>query len=209
MLTPSFPIRTPRLRLRPFERRDLGAYLAYASRPDVVRYMYWNADDRAAHEERLERYLTRTRLREEGDVLTLAVEVNDAVDDAVDEPVDDQAGTVPATRVIGEVLLVWRSRIHRQGEIGFAFHPDFHGRGYASEAAGTMLELAFDRLDLHRVFGRCDPRNHASGRLMARLGMRREAHLVENEWIKGEWADEEVWAVLEGEWRARRAGSTT
>ncbi len=197
VLTLSFPIRTARLHLRPFERRDLGAYLAYASRPDVVRYMYWDADDRAAHEERLERYLARTRLQEEGDVLTLAVELNGQVESA------------PESRVIGEVLLVWRSRIHRQGEIGFAFHPDFHGRGYAREAAGTILELAFDRLYLHRVFGRCDPRNHASGRLMARLGMRREAHFVENERIKGEWADEEVWAVLQREWRASRAAPET
>jgi RimJ/RimL family protein N-acetyltransferase len=197
VLTPSFPIRTPRLCLRPFERRDLGAYLAYASRPDVVRYMYWDADDQAAHEERLERYLTRTRLQEEGDVLTLAVEV------------DGQPEPAPASRVIGEVLLFWRNRIHRQGEIGFAFHPDFHGRGYASEAAGAVLELAFDRLDLHRVYGRCDARNHASSRLMARLGMRREAHLVENEWIKGEWTDEEVWAILQREWRARGAAADT
>jgi RimJ/RimL family protein N-acetyltransferase len=30
--------------------------------------------------------------------------------------------------------------------------------------------------------------------------MRREAHLVQNEFIKGEWTDELIFAVLEGEW---------
>ena len=32
--------------------------------------------------------------------------------------------------------------------------------------------------------------------------MRREAHLVENEWVKGEWTDEVVYALLAREWAA-------
>jgi RimJ/RimL family protein N-acetyltransferase len=40
---------------------------------------------------------------------------------------------------------------------------------------------------------------------MERLGMRREAHLVENEWVKGEWTDELVFAMLDREWVAQRA----
>ena len=34
--------------------------------------------------------------------------------------------------------------------------------------------------------------------------MRREALLRENEWIKGEWTDEAVYALLRSEWDARR-----
>ena len=37
----------------------------------------------------------------------------------------------------------------------------------------------------------------------ARLGMRREAHLIQNELFKGAWADELVCATLEDEWQAR------
>jgi RimJ/RimL family protein N-acetyltransferase len=40
---------------------------------------------------------------------------------------------------------------------------------------------------------------------MERLGMRREAHFVENEFVKGEWCDELVYAVLASEWGAARA----
>ena len=40
--------------------------------------------------------------------------------------------------------------------------------------------------------------------MLERLGMRREAHLVENEFVKGEWVDEAVYAVLANEWRSRR-----
>ena len=51
---------------------------------------------------------------------------------------------------------------------------------------------------------RCDPRNLPSARLLARLGMRCEAHFVHNELFKGEWGDELVYAILEHEWTASR-----
>jgi RimJ/RimL family protein N-acetyltransferase len=42
--------------------------------------------------------------------------------------------------------------------------------------------------------------------VLERLGMRKEAHLVENEHIKGEWQSEVVYALLEREWVSRRGG---
>jgi RimJ/RimL family protein N-acetyltransferase len=92
---------------------------------------------------------------------------------------------------------------HRQGEIGFIFHPDHQGRGYATEAAAAVLAIAFGAYGLHRVFGRLEARNVASARVLEKLGMRREAHLRENEWIKGEWQSELVYAVLAREWRGQ------
>jgi RimJ/RimL family protein N-acetyltransferase len=50
------------------------------------------------------------------------------------------------------------------------------------------------------VIGRLEPRNTGSARVLEKLGMRREAHLVENEWIKGEWQSELVYAILAREW---------
>jgi RimJ/RimL family protein N-acetyltransferase len=93
---------------------------------------------------------------------------------------------------------------HRQGEIGFIVHPDHQGHGYATEAAEAMLELAFETYDLHRVIGRLEPRNSASASVLERLGMRKEAHLIENEWVKGEWQSEAVYAILAREWREAR-----
>jgi RimJ/RimL family protein N-acetyltransferase len=54
---------------------------------------------------------------------------------------------------------------------------------------------------LERKIAGSEPRNAASARVLEKLGMRREAHLVENEWVKGEWQSELVYAVLEREWR--------
>ena len=57
---------------------------------------------------------------------------------------------------------------------------------------------------MHRVVGRLDARNGPSARVLERLGMRREAHFVSNEYVKGEWTDEVVYALLEDEWRAAK-----
>ena len=86
------------------------------------------------------------------------------------------------------------------------FHPEHHGRGYATEATAELLRLGFEELGLHRMYGRLDARNSASARVLEKLGMRHEAQLVENEWVKGEWTDEAIYAMLDREWEAR-AGS--
>jgi RimJ/RimL family protein N-acetyltransferase len=66
-----------------------------------------------------------------------------------------------------------------------------------------MLSIGFDRWNLHRMIGRCDARNLASAAVLRRIGMRQEALFRENEWVKGEWTDELVFAILADEWRDR------
>ena len=186
MLHPTYPISTERLALRPFTHADLDDVHAYHSLDEVVRYLYWEPQDRAGSSDALAQKMGQTTLTKEGDRLTIAVEW-------------------PETgRVIGEVNLMWRSREHRQGEIGYVFNPEFHGRGFATEAAREMLRLGFDVLGLHRMFGRCDARNEASVRVMERLGLRREAHFVHDEVFKGEWSDTYVYAMLAAEWPVHR-----
>ncbi|MET7335739.1 GNAT family N-acetyltransferase [Nonomuraea sp. NPDC005650] len=182
MLTPLYPITTGRLLLRPFTLDDLDAVHAYESRADVARYLYWEARDRDTSRAFLDKRATRTTLTDEGDALDLAVTLRDTGD------------------LIGQALLIWTSRQHRQGEIGYIFHPDHHGHGYAPEAAREMLRLGFRDLDLHRIVGRLDARNTASARVLEKLHMRREATLVDNEYVKGEWATEAVYAILRTEW---------
>jgi len=105
--------------------------------------------------------------------------------------------------LIGEALLFFRSREHALGEIGYMFHPDHAGHGYATEAARVMLRLGFEEYGLHRIVGRLDARNTASARVLERLGMRREAHFRQNEIIEGERTDEFVYAILRAEWQER------
>jgi RimJ/RimL family protein N-acetyltransferase len=181
-LKPAYPLRTERLELRPFADHDLDALYDLHSRPDVTRYLYWDPISRDDARRMLKRRMKATAIQQEGDAMQLAIVLPELA------------------TVIGHVNLQMVSRTHLQGEIGYVLHPDHSGRGYAREAALVLMRLGFEELGLHRIFGRCDARNTSSARLMERLGMRREAHLRENEYVKGEWTDELVYAMLASEW---------
>ena len=176
------PIRTERLVLRALTVDDLDDHWRLVRDPQVVRYLYEEPMDRADAAAHLEKRLV-AELPAEGEWVNLAVECE---------------GTY-----LGEVGVCLRSADHRQCEVGYVFLPEASGHGYATEATAAMVSLAFSALGAHRVVGRLDERNEASARVLARLGMRREAHLRENEFVKGEWTDELVYAITEEEWRTR------
>lgn len=185
-LYPDYPLTTDRLRLRPFTRGDVDAVFAYRGREDVALYLF---DPPLSREEcalAIQQRTTQTGFANEGDRIVLAVE------------------TVDGGNLVGEVSLIWRSVEARQGELGWIFHPAFHGQGFATEATRVLVDLAFGEADLHRVYARCDARNVGSWRLMERLGMRREAHFREHALFKGAWDEEFYYAMLRDEWLAMR-----
>jgi RimJ/RimL family protein N-acetyltransferase len=184
MLRPTYPLLTDRLSLRPFGDDDLDAFHAIQSRPDIVRYLYWEPRSRDETREMLERRMVQTAIEQEGEGLHLAADLR------------------ASSGLVGHFSLYFKSEEHREGEVGFVIHPDHHGHGYGTEGARLMLRLGFETLGLHRIIGRCDARNTASARVMEHLGMRREGHLIENEWVKGEWTDELIYAMLDREWQA-------
>ncbi|GAB3143495.1 GNAT family protein [Micromonospora sonneratiae] len=187
MLRISHPVATSRLILRPFTAADLDDVWAYQKLPEVARHMLWPARTRDQSERAVDQMVTEDNIAGEGDCLSLAVVWPDA------------------GRVVGQVELVWLSREHRQGELGYVFNPQYQGKGLATEAAAEMLRLGFEALGLHRIVGRCSAQNSASARLLARLGMRQEAHFVHNVRLKGEWKEELVYAMLQHEWRSNES----
>jgi RimJ/RimL family protein N-acetyltransferase len=189
MHPPGYPLRTDRLILRPYHADDLSAVYDIQSRPEVTRYLLFDVRTLDQVRIALEERIQAGTPGHDGDRLILALAV-----------VLPETGTV-----IGDVVLFRQSRQHRQGELGYIFHPDYGGKGYATEAARMMLRLGFEHFRLHRIVGRIDARNTPSARVLEHLGMRREAHFVQNEFVKGEWTDEVVYAMLEDEWPARRA----
>lgn len=93
-------------------------------------------------------------------------------------------------------------------ELGYVFHPDHWGRGYASEAVTGLLAVAFDEWGVRRVTAHCNPANTASWRLLERVGLRREGHLrsaasfATDEAGRPVWHDAYLYAVLASEWPA-------
>jgi RimJ/RimL family protein N-acetyltransferase len=150
------------------------------SREDVTRWLYFEPPTEAQVSEWLEGVIARPP--ETG--VALAVDLR------------------ATGELVGHLTLIVTPE-HRQGEIGFIFHPDHQGKGYATEATRALLAHAFEHYGLHRVCGRLEPRNEASARVLEKLGMRREAHLIENEWVKGEWQSEAIYALLAREWAKR------
>ncbi|MDQ0892769.1 GNAT family N-acetyltransferase [Agromyces ramosus] len=153
----SDPVRRPtivteRLTLRAHRLRHRRAWYALQSDPDVVRYLQWPLRSRTASFKHLLDRMRHTRLERKDDFLALAVLLDG--------------------RVIGDVSLHLRNvDPHlRHLEIGWVFAPAAQGRGYATEAAIGMLELAFGRLGARQVTARMQSANDRSQALATRLG---------------------------------------
>jgi RimJ/RimL family protein N-acetyltransferase len=186
MYAPDLPVETERLVLRAYAPDDLDALYAIVSRVDVNRFLYTGPRGHDETVELLQRKLGNTELVDEDDQISAAVCLRESGE------------------LIGDTMLRWASQEHRTAEIGFIFHPHHHGRGYATESARPLMDFAFAAAGFHRIIGRLDHRNFASARVLEKLGMRREAVLIENEWVKDEWQSEIDYAILEREWRALR-----
>lgn len=166
---------TSRLRVRRFAEADLQDFLAYQGLPGVRRFMRGEAMGR----EEAVRYLAgQAALAEDarGKWHGFAVE------------------HLAQGRVIGDVGVFLQVDPPDEGDVGFQFHPDCHGKGYAAEATQVLLRHLFTELDLRRVTASCDEENVASFRLMERLGMRRVAQ-AEHESGHVYSLDREEWLV--------------
>ena len=175
---PDWPLVTERLLLRPFSDDDLEALHAMRADPEVNRYLYGGPLTLDEAREVLDRRIAGASISAEGEWLAAAAVLR---------------GT---GELVADVVLQWASAEHRQGELGFIVAPEHQGHGYATEASRPLLDFGFETLGLHRIVGRLEARNAASARVLEKLGMRREARFVENEWVKGEWQSELVYALL-------------
>jgi RimJ/RimL family protein N-acetyltransferase len=172
-----------RVVLRRFRPGDVTEFVAYRSSPAVARYQSWDAP----------------YPREEGERFVRAI--------AQDHP--DTAGewfqfamALRATgQLIGDCAAMPLADDPRQCEIGFTLAERYQGHGYATEAVRLLIGYLFTVRGKHRIIAYCDTRNAPSAAVLERLGMRREGHLRESTWAKGEWTDDLLYAVLDHEWQ--------
>ncbi len=176
------PLHGERVTLDLLRDDDLDDLAAMQGDPEVCRYLLYEARSREKVAEILERDAAATRLA--------------AKDDYVQPAIRGESG-----EFLGTMYFTIASVDDRTAEIGWILTPAAQGRGYATEAARLLLDLAFGELGLHRVYAELDPRNAGSVRICERLGMRHEAHHLEHMWLKGEWTDTGHYAILEREWR--------
>ena len=175
-----FP-RGPRLSLREFRPDDLLAWQRIAGDPRVAAHTPWPAlatpDTTGAWLSETARMAQLQPRRS----FYLAVE---------------QYGDL-----IGSATLDILSFPHRQGEIAVYLRPDRWAEGLGTETSRLLLELAFSRLELHRVQTTVDPRNTPGMRVAEHVKMRPEGVLLDRFLVGGQWQDRAMYAITMPEWR--------
>jgi ribosomal-protein-serine acetyltransferase len=81
--------------------------------------------------------------------------------------------------VIGGAGIEIHGPVERIGELGYWIRSDRSGQGFATEAAGALVDFAFREIGLHRLELRAGVENRASQRVAEKVGFQREGMLRE------------------------------
>ena len=176
-----------RLRLRELSDDDFEAVHEYASNPEVVEFMAWGPNTEHDTRDFLERAHRAA---------------------VVDPRLGYELGVVTKEdgRLIGAIGL-HLAHDELQAMLGYCYRPGAWGRGYATEAAETLIRFGFHVLMLNRIWAGCDPDNAGSIRVLEKVGMTLEGRHRENVRIRGKFRDTLMYGLLEGEWRFQEAAS--
>lgn len=165
---------TARLIIRPFKRCDLSDVFSIYNNDETCKYLL---HDKWAPETM--QSLFNQKLANK--TLTKETPINLAI--------------VNGSKVIGD-LSVWYTDMRDTVEIGYSFSKETSGKGYASEAVRAVIRKLFTDFNVHRIQANLDARNDPSQKLCERVGMRKEAHFIQDFWNKGEWTDSIVYGIL-------------
>jgi RimJ/RimL family protein N-acetyltransferase len=176
------PILTERLELRDLDPEDFEFVHRYSSDPQVTRYLAWGPNTEAETRAFLLRAQTHAAARPRRD-FELGV-------------VDRSSG-----ELIGGCGLHSRREASREYETGYCLRRDWWARGVGSETLAALLDYGFRNLRAHRIYAQVSPGNIASVRILERLRFRLEGHLRRDEFVREEWHDTLIYALLEEEWQ--------
>lgn len=145
-------LQTSRLQLRELALSDAPFILGLLNSPGWLRYI---GDKKVKTEEQAQQYLQEGPLKsylQNGFGLYLVVRTKDQCP-------------------IGMCGILKRDGLDKP-DLGFAFMPDYQGKGYAYEAAAATMQWAAERLKLASVYAITLPENNHSIRLLNKIGMR-------------------------------------
>lgn len=170
---------TERLLIRKFTPDDWQDLFEYLSKPEVVRYEPYDAfTEEQARQEAINR---------SSNSCFWAVCLKDS------------------SKLIGNLYI--SEQDFDTWELGYVFNNSYQGKGYATEAAKALIENLFINGTARRIIAMCNPINVSSWKLLERLNMRREGHLLQNIWFFKDdneqpiWQDTYEYAILKEEWQ--------
>jgi len=147
-------LETDRLRIRRLDASDAGFIVRLMNEPSWLQYIGDKGVRSLRHAQRYIRKGPMEMYRRLGFGLCL---------------VEPRGGGEP----IGICGLIKRDTL-ADVDLGFAFFPQYWGRGYAFESASAVMSYGRDVLGLRRIVAVTTPDNHRSIRLLAKLGFRFE-----------------------------------
>ena len=175
-------LETKRLILRKFEQSDFEAVHAYASDPNITKYMVWGPNT-----------LEQTKWFIDQAVLTAE---KNPVTNYQYAAILKESGTL-----IGACNIAVNGSA---AEIGWILNSQYHRQGYGTEMGEFLLEFGFVTLNLHRIIALCDSENYGSYRIMENIGMRKEGLFIEGRECRGGYRDELSYAITKSEWEPNK-----
>lgn len=173
-------LHTERLSLRAMHPIDAEDMFDYAKRSEVTEYLLWYE-----HEDI---HFTRDYLNYIGHRYALG----DFYDWAVIER--------ESRKMIGTCGFTKIDTANNSAEIGYVLNPDFHRRGFGSEAVKRILAFGFDELGLNRIEARFMQGNEASLALMKSVGMTFEGYMRDLIFVKGKYRTIGISSILRSEY---------
>jgi len=157
MSRPPATFATARLFVRPAREHDgPSVFTAYASDPDVTRYLSWRAYERVEPLSAFFRDCIAYRERHHGPFVWLLCL----------KGTDTPIGSISLTR-----------EDPGRATFGYVLGKKFWGHGFATEALCPLVDWALAQPDIFRAWAFCDVENIASARVMEKSGLQREGVL--------------------------------
>lgn len=101
--------------------------------------------------------------------------------------------------LVGMISL--RCKDDTKAELGYWMGKKHRGKGITTRAASLVIDMAFKRLDLHRIYALFLAGNLGSKRVMEKLGMKHEGTAREHVKRFGRYYDESAYGILRKEWK--------
>jgi ribosomal-protein-alanine N-acetyltransferase len=103
-------------------------------------------------------------------------------------------------QLIGSCGIRIQSNINRHGDFGYILSKAYWNQRLGKELAAELVRFGFSDLKLHRIWATCAPDNIASQTVLERIGLKKEGHLRQNIFHRGQWRDSILYSILEGKY---------
>ncbi|WP_078552120.1 GNAT family N-acetyltransferase [Bacillus alkalicellulosilyticus] len=169
-------LETERLILRKITMDDAESMFAYASKPEVTKFVTWDTHRTLLDTVDFIKFIESKYAKNE--ITPWGIELKET------------------KTLIGTIDFVWWQPEHKVAEIGFALSPDYWKKGIMTEAASAVIRFGFTQMDLVRIQARCLTENLGSQKVLEKIGMTCEGVLRQSMFIKGKHCDIKLYSIL-------------